>query len=79
MRRARLFKNANGSFDLVFSGTTAGETRSLMKAVAGMLHRDDGTLPDAEPFDELCNQLFDRETGRPITHLRNPVVIGEID
>ncbi len=71
MRRARLSKNANGSFDLAISGVTPAEARGLMTATAG------SKMPDS--FGELFNQLFDEATGKPITHLRNPVVIGDIE
>ena len=71
MRRARLSKNDNGTYDLTFYGITPVEARQLMRMVAV----GEG-LP--ESFTELFNQLFDGQSGMPITHLKNPVMIGNI-
>lgn len=71
MRRARLFKNACGTYDLMFSGVTVEETRELVRLT--------GAPGKPESFAELNEQLFDNASGLPIIHLRNPIVIGKIE
>lgn len=67
MRRARLFKNDNGSYDLTFSNVTPAEARELLYGITV------SKMPE-----DLNDQLFDKDNGKPITHLRNPIIIGDI-